>query len=74
MTMNHWPIFGRTVPPHGAAQDTADPHTPITCPVCRNMLANKVAAHQDEAKRSRSVQQRQFFAADAAHWQAVLDR
>ena len=73
-TLNHWPLFGRNLrsecKPLGG---TADPHAAITCPHCRAMLANKVAAHTETAAKSNGSEKR-FFNADAAHWQAVLDR
>jgi hypothetical protein len=75
MQLNHYPLpIGRKVPSHGATGDTANPNAAITCPHCRAMLERKVAAHSENAKTSRSAQERQFFTADAAHWQALLTR
>lgn len=72
-TLNHLPLFKSNLrsecKPLGG---TADPHAAITCPHCRAMLASKVAAHTLTAEKS-NASERQFFAADAAHWQAVLD-
>ena len=75
-TLNHWPLFGRSLrsecKPLGGS---ADPHAAITCPHCRAMLQNKASAHFAEAARSKKgSQDEKFFSADAAHWQAVLDR
>lgn len=70
--LNHYPL-GRKFPSHAAAADTCSPKAAITCPACRAMLEWKVAAHRLEAAASRSGQKRAFFAADANHWQAVLD-
>jgi hypothetical protein len=74
--INHLPLFGRSLrrecKPIGG---TANPHGAITCPLCRAMLEAKVSAHSAESSRCKSGgQEARFFAADAANWQAVLDR
>ena len=73
--MNHWPLpTARKLPSHSVEGDTAFPNLAITCPQCRSMLSKKVAAHRENSVSSKSAQERRFFAADADHWQAVLDR
>ena len=74
--INHLPLFGRSLrsecKPIGG---TADPHAAITCPMCRAMLEAKVSAHSAQSSMGKpGGQEARFFAADAAHWQAVLDR
>jgi hypothetical protein len=75
-TFNHWPLMRRQPPSEcGVIGDTADPHAAITCPCCRDRLASKVSAHRAESARAKpGSQQSRFFAGDAAHWQAILDR
>ena len=70
--VNHWPYMPAGMrPAHAAPYDTLFAEAAITCPVCREMLEKKVAAH---SKAGATKKEREFFTADAKRWQAVLDR
>lgn len=74
--MNHYPLIARKM--YGECRDIdpdgrVDPFGPISCPKCRERIAEQVAAKRDGAMSFKADEpERQFFLANAASLEKVL--